>query len=157
MSCRFEDDLTAYEDGELRAEDRQRLDAHLPGCEGCAAALSSIRRAGAVLAKLPEPQPSPALRRAVLSRLDQPAPQERSWLREALTARRLAVTFGGAAAAAGLVFAVQLRQPDLQVSDPAQLELAANLELLEDFDVVGLESPEDLEVVGQLHELEGRP
>lgn len=157
MSCRFEDDLTAYADGELRPDARQLFDAHLPGCEGCASALSSIRRAQAALAMLPEPRPSPAMRRAVLSRLDEPAPRDGSWLREALSARRLAVTLGGAAAAAGLVIAVQLQQPDLKVSDPAQLELAANLELLEDFEVVGLESPEDLDVVRQLHELEGLP
>ena len=37
------------------------------------------------------------------------------------------------------------------------LELAANMEVIEDLDVLGVDRPGDLEVVEHLHELEGAP
>jgi hypothetical protein len=44
-----------------------------------------------------------------------------------------------------------------ELADPAVMELAANLEVAEDYELLGLDSAEDLEVVANLHELEEMP
>jgi hypothetical protein len=41
--------------------------------------------------------------------------------------------------------------------DAAQMELGENLELANDFELIGINSLEDLEVVQHLHELESPP
>jgi hypothetical protein len=41
--------------------------------------------------------------------------------------------------------------------EPGQIELAANYDLVADYDVLGLDNPEDLEVVQRLQELEAEP
>ena len=65
------------------------------------------------------------------------------------------VPAAGLAAVAGLaLWAALPHEPALEVSDAATLELAMNLEEVEDYDVVGLEDAEDLEVVAHLQELE---
>ncbi|MGD8699595.1 MAG: zf-HC2 domain-containing protein [Gemmatimonadales bacterium] len=44
MSDRWTDRLSEYLDGELEAAERTRLEAHLEGCEECAATLEQLRR-----------------------------------------------------------------------------------------------------------------
>ena len=151
MSCPFEIELTAYLDGELEEATRAQLEAHLPGCSECGPQVATLRAAVGKLKALPDLEPSPALRRAVLSRVADPTWSERmsAWLRPSI----LVPTFGLAAAA---VVALVVSRPGagLTAEDPAEYELAANLELVEDYEVVGMESLEDLEVIEQLHELE---
>ena len=45
-------DLSAYLDGELGAEDRQRIEAHIEGCAECRRVLDEWRRVGSALAAL---------------------------------------------------------------------------------------------------------
>jgi hypothetical protein len=44
MGDRWNDRLSEYLDGELSARERQELEAHLAGCEECAATLEQLRR-----------------------------------------------------------------------------------------------------------------
>jgi anti-sigma factor RsiW len=88
MNCPDEQDLVAYADGELDADDRAAIERHLPMCSACSAyvadmrGLTSLGRAS--LARLPA-APRPAMR------LVRPA-----WPR---------VVFGGLAAAAAVLVA----------------------------------------------------
>lgn len=167
MSCEFEEDLTAYVDRELPPLRARQLEGHLPGCSGCAATLALLQRTVTALASMPAFSPSAQLRRDVLNRISEEVPLSdrlkellRGWLRPQVMLPALS-------AAAVVALAIIATQPargpggpgdaPLLVADASELELAQNLELVEDLDVVGLESPEDLEVVERLQELEGQP
>ncbi|WP_267145143.1 anti-sigma factor family protein [Myxococcus qinghaiensis] len=155
MSCHFEEDLTAYVDGELPAARRVEVEAHLGGCTGCRATEALLRHTVARVAELPDFVPSVNTRRAVLAKLDAlPVP----WWERLRTLLRpgVLVPSAGLAVAVGLALVVVGPGPEApeELEDPAVMELAANLELVEDYELLGLDSPEDLEVVASLHELE---
>jgi len=158
MSCTYQDDLTAYLDRELPELRARHLEAHLPGCGECRKTVELLRRTVEQLAALPAFETSPQLRRAVLNRIDE-APSGLWALWDALTRPQVAGPALAAAAVLGVVAVVGLRHhpgaPEL--SDPAQIEVAANMEVLEDLDVVGLDNPDDLDVVAHLDELEATP
>ena len=154
MSCSFEEDLTAYVDGELPSARRAELEAHLRGCAGCQGTEALLRRTVARLAELPEFTPSVSTRREVLAKVEALPPPLRERLR-ALLRPTVLVPAAGLAAVAGLaLYTTAPREPALEVPDAGTLELAMNLEVVEDYDVVGLENGEDLEVIAHLHELE---
>lgn len=156
MSCAFEEDLTAYVDGELPPARRAEVESHLPGCTACRGTEALLRRTLARLAELPEPALSTSTRRQVLARIDElPVPLRQRLL--ALLRPSVLVPVAGLAAAAGLAVYLSPRSVAPELEDPQMLELAANLEVLEDYDIAGLEAAEDLEVVASLHELEGQP
>ncbi|MFY2556576.1 anti-sigma factor family protein [Corallococcus terminator] len=154
MSCHFEEDLTAYVDGELPAARRVEVEAHLGGCTGCRATEALLRHTVARVAELPDFVPSLDTRRAVLAKLEAlPVPW---WERLSVLLRpSVLVPSAGLAVAVGLALVVGVgpEAPE-ELEDPAVMELAANLELVEDYEWLGLDSPEDLEVVASLHELE---
>ncbi|NMO19486.1 hypothetical protein HPC49_53260 [Pyxidicoccus fallax] len=155
MSCGFEEDLTAYVDGELPPVRRAEVEAHLGTCGGCHATHALLRDAVARVAELPAFEPSPATRRAVLAKLD--ALPEPWWARlRALLRPAVLVPSAGlvAAVAVALVVVGSGSEAPPELADPAVMELAANLELAEDYELLGLDSAEDLEVVANLHELE---
>lgn len=147
-------DLTAYIDGELPEARAKEVEAALAADPQLQALEARLRATVAAVEALPAPAPSPALRRAVLATLDEPTWREKvkAWL----TPPRL-VPVGLAVAAA--VTAVVLWPAAASVDSPAGLDedallLAQHLDLAEDLDLVGLESPDDLAVVAQLDELE---
>lgn len=157
MSTREEltGNLTAYIDGELselearRIEEALRLDPELAALE------QKLRTAVKAVEALPAPAPaSAALRRAVLQRLDEKTPLQR--LRSFFTLPRL-VPVAGLAAAAAITVVVVGRPVDKPGLDDETLFVAQNIEVLEDLDLIGLENPDDLDVVANLHELEVRP
>lgn len=155
MSCGFEEDLTAYVDGELPPARRAEVEAHLGACAGCRSTHALLRGAVARLAELPAFEPSPHTRRAVLAKLDAvPSPW---WERlKGLLRPGVLMPSAGLAAAVAVALLVVGPGPDAppELVDPAVMELAANLEVVEDYEVLGLDSAEDLEVVANLHELE---
>jgi len=165
MSCTFEEDLTAYVDQELPALEAHRLESHLPACPACTSTLALLRRTVSALEAMPAFAPSPALRRAVLTRISEEPPSLLDRLRGLLRPRFMVPALSAAALLAVGVAVVQLSRrgegpaadAPLMVADASEYELAKNLDLVEDLDVVGLESPEDLEVVEHLDELEGQP
>jgi anti-sigma factor RsiW len=158
MSCGFEEDLTAYVDGELPPARRMAVEAHLGTCAGCQSTHALLVNAVARLAELPAFEPSPHTRRAVLAKLDAgPVPW---WQRlKGLLRPAVLVPSVGLAVALGvaLLMAGPANDAPLELADPGVMELAANLEVAEDYELLGLESPEDLEVVANLHELEALP
>ncbi|MFZ5469669.1 MAG: anti-sigma factor family protein [Myxococcota bacterium] len=146
MTCQMTEELTALIDGELPPLRSKQVQAHVGSCAECAQTHTLLRGAVAQLAALPAFQPSANLRRYVMNHLEAPAPWWRALLVPAL----------GMATAATLVVVVSPTStlPVPQVNEPAQLTVAMNMELLSDLELLGLESAEDLEVVGLLHELE---
>ena len=52
MSCPFEEDLTAYVDGELPPARRAEVEAHLGGCAGCQGTEALLRSTVARMAEL---------------------------------------------------------------------------------------------------------
>lgn len=153
MSDELSDELTAYIDGELPPERAKEVEAALARDPKLKALEARLRATVQAVEALPSPQPSAALRRAVLSKLDEPTWRQKvlQWL----TPPRL-VPVGLAVAAA--VTAVVLWPGQQSVTEPAldedALLVAQNLELAEDLDVVGLDSADDVSVVAQLDELE---
>jgi anti-sigma factor RsiW len=158
MSCTVEDDLTAYLDGELSVVEAARVRTHLSSCAECRATETLLRRTLTELTALPTFEPSVGLRRRVLSEVEAlPRPWwERlgSWFRPALLAPVAGVALAGAVA---LVATGYLGARNNPIARGAELAVAENYDLLNDYEVVGL-SPEDLEVVEHLDQLkEGRP
>ena len=151
----IEEELTAYIDGELSELDSKRVEASLAADSALARLEQRLRATVAAVEALPSPQPSQALRRAVLNGLDAaPTFSERLrlWLRPSRWVPAL-----GLATAATLVVVLFGRSDStaaLHEADAEQLYVAANMEVLEDLDLAGLESPEDLEVIAQLNSLE---
>ncbi len=154
----IEDELTAYVDGELSELDMQRVKTALNADPKLAALEKLLRSTVSAIELLPSPQPSQALRRAVLNGLDRPltvGERLQKWLRPS----RLMPALGMAAAAA--LVAVIAHQ-GAQVAPPReaeeeQLYVAQNLDVLEDLELAGLESAEDLEVIAELSSLEATP
>jgi anti-sigma factor RsiW len=153
MSCAFEEELTAYIDGELPAARRTEVEAHLGGCEECKSTEALLRRTVASMAALPEFVPSADTRRAVLAKVEALPPPLKERLLALLRPSVLVPSLGLAAALALVVYTSGDGQ-SVDVTEEGALELAANMELMEDYDVVGLDSSEDMEVVANLHELE---
>ena len=154
MSCGYEEELTAYVDEELPPARRAEVEAHLGGCTGCRDTEALLRRTVEQLAGLPEFSPSPDTRREVLAKVEALPPPLRERLL-ALLRPTVLVPAAGLAAAAGLaLYATAPSEPALEVLDAGTLELAMNLEVVEDYDIVGLDRGEDLEVIAHLHELE---
>lgn len=158
MSCEFEEELTAFVDGELPPLLAKQVEGHVAGCAECAATVRQVRGAAAQLSLLgaQASAPSPALRRAVLSRLAEPvglAATLRAFWRPAV----LLPGLGLAMAATVAVVVLAARPAEAPLDSPEQALFAQVGDELVDFDVVGLESLDDLEVVQHLHELEATP
>jgi anti-sigma factor RsiW len=155
MSCAFEEELTAYIDGELPATRRAEVETHLGTCAECKSTQALLRSTVASMAQLPGFVPSADTRRAVMAKVDAlPPPLKERLL--ALLRPSVLVPSMGLAAALALVVYTSGDSPGVDVTEEGALELAANMELMEDYDVVGLDSSEDMEVVANLHELEVR-
>lgn len=74
----FRENLPAYALGALDAEEIPALEAHLQTCDACRAELAEHRAVGdSLLAALPPRQPSPRLRRRLMSRLPSAQGSER--------------------------------------------------------------------------------
>lgn len=154
-SSSLQDDLTAYIDGELSAERTKEVEAALAADPALRAMEQKLRRSISAVEALPSPvsESSAAMRRAVLNAVGEPTWREK-WLRWPVL-----MPVAGLAAAAAVTLVVwpgtPLEEPVPGLGlDEEKLMLAQNLEVVEDLDLVGLESPEDLDVVADLDELE---
>ena len=141
----FEEDLTAYIDGELPPEKARALEAAMEKDPALRSLEQRLRASISAVEELPLPQTSPALRRAVLEAIAQPTFFERWFSLPRLLPLGLAL-------AAGVTLIVWPRGEE--AIDEEKLLLAQNLEVVEDLDLMDLGSTEDLDVVAQLHELE---
>ena len=159
MSCNLEAELTAYVDAELGPAEASAVRAHLVGCADCRSTEALLRKTLHTLSALPAFEPSPGLRRTVLGAVEStPAPWGLGlsrWLRPAvlLPAGLLA------ASVLGFLLTTHGGQKSLpaELQDGAALDLAMNYDVVANYEILGLDSPEDVEVVAHLQELEGRP
>ncbi len=153
MTRDYTAELTAYIDGELGAEDVRALEAALAADPALRALEQRLRRTVHMLKAMPEASADSArLRESLLHELD------------AQTVSRLPAWFsmktlvpGVALAAAALVGVVVMQgtQPAGGVSvQDEELLVAQQFDVVEDMDLAGLESPDDLDVIAQLNELE---
>ncbi|MBL8954418.1 MAG: zf-HC2 domain-containing protein [Myxococcaceae bacterium] len=147
--------LTAYIDGELPELEAKRLEEALKVDSELAALERTMRATLKAVEALPSPEPSQALRRAVLSRVAEKSAFQK--LAAYFTLPRLVPAVGLAAAAAVAVVVWQPWAEGRPGLDPETLFVAQNIEVLEDLDVIGLEGSDDLDIVTSLHELEGTP
>ena len=159
MSTRDElaENLTAYIDGELSELEAKRMEEALKSDPELAKLEQQLRATVTAVEKMTAPEPSRDLRRAVLNRLDEKTTLEK--LRALFTLPRLVPLAGLAAAAAVTVVVMGGRggKPDRPGLDVETLELAQNMEVIEDLDLIGLENPDDLDIVANLHQLEVTP
>ncbi len=148
------EELTAYIDGELPAERVKEMEAALASDPTLRALEVRLRRSIVAVEALPLPvtEASPKLRRAVLDAVSAP-----TWKEKWLTWPRLVPL--GLAVAASVTLVVWPRAGDDEGGglDEEKLLLAQNLEVVEDLDLMGLDSAADLDVVAELHELEVTP
>ncbi|HEX4621314.1 MAG TPA: zf-HC2 domain-containing protein, partial [Myxococcaceae bacterium] len=126
MSCAFEEDLTAYVDGELPALRERQLALHLGTCDGCRSTEALLRKTVVGLAAMPAFEPSADMRRAVLHRIDE-APSLGERFRAALFPSVLmpALGLGAAAVVAVVLHSVNASSTDRSASplEPGQIEL----------------------------------
>jgi anti-sigma factor RsiW len=141
-------ELTAYIDGELDEAGAQAVEAALSRDPALKHLEARLRSAAAAVTALPAPVPSPSLRRRVLAEVERPSLRERLW--GWMSGPGLFPT--GVAVAAGVTAVVLW--PRSSEPEGEQLLLAQNFELVEDLDLLGLEGPEDVEIVAALKELE---
>ena len=69
MSDRWTERLSEFVDGDLPAGDREALEAHLAGCEECAALVTELRAVAATAAELPDREPDRDLWPGIAARL----------------------------------------------------------------------------------------
>jgi anti-sigma factor RsiW len=147
----LEADLSAYIDGALDEARAAEVAAALATDPELRALEARLRQSAELLRGLPSPDASPRLRAAVLDAVAQPTWRERlaTWL----TPPRLGLALAGSLAAVALWWAARPADGSLG-SDAERLLVAQHLELLEDYDMVGLDDAADLEVIAALDDLE---
>jgi anti-sigma factor RsiW len=159
------EDLTALLDGALAPARAAEVEAHLGACPACQAEAERLRGALAALGALP---PAPALPHFFATRLEARLQEERAKPRSLgglgslfarlgalLPARPRALAWAGGAAAALLVLGVPLGAWLHARADTRAMML--ELDLLQDWDTasaVEVDSPEDVQIVARLDELE---
>ena len=155
-------ELTAYLDGALAEDERQRIAEHLTRCTECRREHDRLAAALSVLAQLPPPpQPSPTFEQRFYARLAaeravRPALAVRLGLRWRGAWRWLTPGLAGAVAAAAVMIYTGARHR----ADEAFI--AAHLDLFEDYEAVAslgaVDDAEDVQIVAHLDELrEGGP
>ncbi len=102
------DQLSDYLDGELSAEERKAVDAHLEGCAECTAVLNDLKRVVTRAASMPPRPPQADLWDGIAARIETDASRSRDAVlpfarRES---RRFTFTLPQLAAAAALLIAV---------------------------------------------------
>ena len=72
--------LSAYQDGEIAGEERERIAAHLEGCPACRSAHAELEQAWQSLETIPEIQASPGFEQRLFERINA-VPEPRAWWR----------------------------------------------------------------------------
>jgi anti-sigma factor RsiW len=153
MTCSLQAELTAYLDSELPLLQMKQVQQHLETCTDCRGTVELLKSTLAQLSAVPAFEPSPSLRRAVFAQLDRES--ESFWEKFVRWLKpQILLPSVGLVAAAVVVMVIAIRRPATLPRDAQLFELASNLELVQDYEVIGINSVEDLEVVKHLHELE---
>ncbi|MSR46325.1 MAG: zf-HC2 domain-containing protein [Planctomycetes bacterium] len=143
--CRLARDLPAYVDRDLPLDASLVFEAHLAGCDSCAAAVAAQRALDDALAELPRPRPAGPERvrllAAIAERVDSPPQQVRRsppirWLRRiAVAAATLALLVAGATRWLP-------RRPSPEPGPLTAAEIAAEI-ATESLPVAGIDSPSE--------------
>jgi len=161
MSCDLESELTAYVDGELSPQLTTAVRAHLAGCAACRSTEALLRGTVATLDALPAFEPSVGLRHSVMERLDAPpstlGERLRRWLPPSVFLPSAAVLVSAVVVAVLLTSGSLGHRLPAELRDSQALDVAMNYDVLRDYDVLGVDNPDDVEVVAQLDRLEGGP
>lgn len=146
-------ELTAYVDGELNEADAKALEAAMAADPALRALEQRLRAVVKAVEALPAPEPSSALRRSVLDQVGEPTWREKvaAWL---TPPRLVPIGLAMAATVAAIVAWPRANPEDFTAGDEEQLLLAQHMDVVEDMDLMGLDQPDDLDVVAALHELE---
>ncbi len=161
MRCRrCRKNLSMWLDGDLPEAVAAEVQTHVEDCPGCSAAKVEILALHAVLAQMPEEQPSPGFDAAFTRKLQDAKRQRRlaegreKGQKNKRSYWRFPVLAGAAATVCGAAVVLMLiRSPELPGS-PSAMELASHLEFLQNYDVVtNLEALEDFEMVESLDAL----
>jgi|WetSurMetagenome_2_1015567.scaffolds.fasta_scaffold104556_1 anti-sigma factor RsiW len=79
MNCRhIRKRLTAYQDGEIGGEERNRISAHLEGCPACRSFYAEMDRLWQEMGEIPEVEVTQGFERSLLAKIHT-APAPRSW------------------------------------------------------------------------------
>lgn len=149
----WQSELTAYIDGELPEAERLAVEAALAKDPSLKALEVKLRQTVALMKTLPAAQPSAGLKRSVLAKLE----DERSNVRWLSWPKLVPVMTLAAAALVVLVLRVGGEDIPPPLVEEEQLALSQNMDVVEDLDLLGLASPEDVEIVEQLKDLEVTP
>ena len=125
----YNHELDAYLDGELDPSTSEVLQAHLPGCGACSAALGRRECLEHGLRSLPPVEPSPQFEARFWARVAR-AEEGTSWRERWLRVPRLAWIVGGVAFVLGLALLTSLREPALSKQDWAIVADAEGFDLV---------------------------
>ena len=82
MNCRrIRKRLSAFQDGEIGREERERIAAHLEGCASCRKAFAELGEIWQSLERIPEIEVSAGFEGRLFDRIDAAAPEPRVWWR----------------------------------------------------------------------------
>ncbi len=80
MKCRtVEKKISAYQDGELRREQREKVVNHLAGCAACREQFARLEALREALGALPEIRPESGFYRQVVKKINESQEQRRPW------------------------------------------------------------------------------
>jgi hypothetical protein len=80
--CRtFEENLPAYLEGAIPADERQEIERHLESCGHCRSALQDLKKTAELVAGLEEKEAPPWFTRKVMARVEKEADAKKGWLR----------------------------------------------------------------------------
>jgi anti-sigma factor RsiW len=148
----FDEDLSAWIDGELAGQRRAALEAHLAGCAACSARVAELRAVDRALLALPAPAPGAGLRERLGARLSgHGAP--------AATAgrRRFTPVLALPLAAAAALFLFLLLRPATPPEPTAEPQLAQRVAPAPGEGGLDALDPEALAVVLELDTIENLP
>ena len=152
-------ELTAFLDGALAPAERAEVEAHLAGCATCRAERDRLASALALLSRLPPgPPPASGFEQRFYARLarEKAGLRERRTLFDRVAWRWIVPTLAGALATAAVIVYTSKQKQEHEIFMAEHLELFQSYELVAS--VGAVETPDDVEVVAHLDELEeGRP
>src|SRR5437764_994392 len=127
-TCTYSTMLGAYHDGELPAEDRAKLEAHLAQCPACAAELEQFVRLSDAFSGFEPPRIAPEALRRIAN--EPPVWVQRGYLHfvESLTAIAAAVLL---AASGWMIYQQRIAVPVATVSTTSAISIAINPEQLD--------------------------
>ena len=155
--------IPIYLDGELEADEHQRVQSHLDTCAECNKEAHAIQSAWEMAGELEDIQPDPTFKTRFWARVaEQTSWHEKFWndIRTLFFNRRLVP----ALAAAGLILCVSLvaTYKYIQTSQPngfmaefsdADLDMVDNIDLAENFDLIrDIDLISDLEIIENLND-----